>query len=164
MIWPFFRLCSLPVTFPIEVLKTIWKWNTCSPQNIPFHLLLSFVLISLWCLYCGQRGKKVKGCLFISIFILGKGTEKAKWWLLGHCLVCEDAISNICFVADPNSFPVLPQFWWQKEFCASDRCWWLWWKIAIVNGAHGHHGKDKHAKTICTFMTFLTSYCLTTPN
>lgn len=83
MIWPFFRLCSLPVTVPTEILKMIWKWNTCSPQNIPFHLLLSFVLIPLWCLYWGQRGKKVKGCLFISILILGRGREKAKWWTPG---------------------------------------------------------------------------------
>lgn len=122
MIWPFFRLCSLPVSLPVEVLKIIWKWNTCSSQNIPFPLLLSFVLITLWCLYWRQRGEKVKGCLFISIFLLGKGTEKAKCWLPGHHLVCEDAISNVCFVAGPNSFAEPPHFWWQ-EFCGSDRCW-----------------------------------------
>lgn len=64
VIWPFFSFCSLPVTLPIGVLKMIWRWNIWPPKNIQFHLLLIFALISLWCLYWGQTGKKWKGYFF----------------------------------------------------------------------------------------------------
>ena len=100
VIWPFFSFCSLPVTLPIEVLKMIWMRNTWSPQNFPnpFHLLLSFALIPLWYLYWGQRDRKGKGYLFISILILGKGDWESKtvtpwppfcvWGCNTWCMLC----------------------------------------------------------------------------
>lgn len=127
VIWLFFSFCSMLVTLPIEILKMIWAQNTWSAQNIPFNLLPTFALVSLSYMYLGQRSKKGKGYLLISILIWRKGDWKAK--LPGCHFVWEYAIYSM-YVGCHNLQSLL--FWTVGEIQCFWCTAWVWYPLVAV--------------------------------
>lgn len=159
VIWLFFSFCSMLVTLPIEILKMIWAQNTWSAQNIPFNLLPTFALVSLSYMYLGQRSKKGKGYLLISILIWRKGDWESKTPWLPFCVrICY--ILNVCRLSQFAEPSILDSrrnsvfLMHSLSLIPTSSCGSHW----VVSGAHMCHVKDLQEKVV----TFLISYCLST--
>lgn len=128
VIWLFFSFCSMLVTLHIEILKMIWAQNTWSAQNIPFNLLPTFALISLSYVHLGQRSKKGKGYLLISILILWKEDWESKTPWPPFCVrVCY--ILNVCRLSQFAEPSILDNQRNSKRFWCTA---WVWDPLVAV--------------------------------